>query len=114
MKIICSSNITPDNDWSDYLKVGNVYTVIELIVNNTKDEPVSYRILNLDDIPAIYPSSLFSISDDKVNPNWIIHKFSSFYFKFTYKPFTKIDYWNNYFDDKTEEVEIFKQLIGNE
>ena len=87
----------------------NISALVKYLVIEIDHE--SYRIINDNDEPILYPKELFTIVDDTIPEDWVHEKFDDGEY-FLHPPEFKDYFFEDYFDGDKNVKAIFKKYIA--
>ncbi len=93
-----------DVDQHEDLTPGNVYRVIEWPLD-------SYRVMNDQGEPILYPSFLFIVVDDRWPDDWVVKYAEDGERYVSPAVFSEPGFFEDYFDGKKEAVTVFKRRL---
>lgn len=101
---------------SPWLKIGNVYHVLEITL---AEKMLEFRLIGEDDAtPALHRANQFELVSNYIPSSWVIEFTPNHFFSLTPASWTKVGFWEDYFNRVDEAVSLFelekKRMIEEE
>lgn len=120
MEIKCINNkINGDTRIYNNIKIGKTYIVLSIesnYNNNSSDffkEVLWYRIIDENGQFMPCPSNLFEINSSTMPSSWIFNKVDGGYFELIPKEWNYTGFFEDYYNDDSKALEIFKEVSNN-
>lgn len=113
MKVECIQN--KSEDWDFQLQIGEAYHVVEIYIEKQDEadkDLVKFRLIGGElEVPAIFPSSIFNVTDGSVPAGWVFHQSDSSTSSIGPKSWSRDGFWEDYFDGEASAVKAFNDEI---
>jgi hypothetical protein len=110
MKVCLRSRAEAErNDIRDWLRLDEEYVVLCIEANLWKS--VYYRIASLEGTPALFEASLFTITDPRVDEEWIVRQDDSGRLVFEPEPWSVPGFWEDYFNQDPTAVARYRDVL---
>ncbi len=112
MKIKCiniyNEHTKQQQDISHWLKIGNEYIVLEVLISPEKK--IHYRLVgeNQDKMPALYDAKQFITTSNEIPSSWIVTQSPNGVILFSPRPWQSLGFWEECYDCEPKALEIYK------
>src|ERR1700761_803294 len=99
MKVRCIKLMTDSGEpisSSDWLKLNQIYLVIELFVRN--GQALRFRVVTQDGTPGYQRAEQFELVSDYIPKGWCVSLVGGSFFHLGPRAWSKPEFWDQYFD----------------